>query len=212
MAVSVHQEFCQSIKHLRLYYLTQFQCMQHFDFNPSFQRVFLQVSGLSSSLCKGLRPGKKEICRDLYSLPVFLKLSVFLSLSFMSDDLSITTLTDTSFPFLQRFLLLFLLRTYHHSYLKATFQLTSCLKKIINTPFPTFSCHLVACNTQGLIFQNLFELQLLIHFWKAQGWIKLLIVLPVQILKGPFFVLYYLFSILHILICHLHFSSSWRSQ
>lgn len=59
-------------------------------------------------------------------------------------------------------------------------------KKIIKTPLPTFSCHLLAYNTQGLLFQNLFELQLLIHFWKIQGWIKLLILLPVTILKGLF--------------------------
>lgn len=59
-------------------------------------------------------------------------------------------------------------------------------KKIIKTPLPTFSCHLLAYNTQGLLFQNLFELQLLIHFWKTQGWIKLLILLPVTILKGLF--------------------------
>lgn len=61
-------------------------------------------------------------------------------------------------------------------------------KKIIKTPFLTFSCHLLAYNTQGLLFQNLFELQLLIHFWKTQGWIKLLNIASCYNLKRTLFV------------------------
>lgn len=59
------------------------------------------------------------------------------------------------------------------------------------------SCRLVACNTQGLLFQNLFELYLISHFWKAYSWIKLLVLPPVTVLKGPFSDLHYLFSTSH---------------
>lgn len=78
MAVSIHQELCQSFKYLKLS-IIWLSALMHtvFWLQPLFKKVVLQVSGLSSFLCKGLGSRKKEICWDLCSLPVFLKLLVF---------------------------------------------------------------------------------------------------------------------------------------
>lgn len=94
-------------------------------------------------------------CKNLLGLifpSCFSEAFYIFPLPLMLHDLNITVLTDTPFPFVQGCLSLFLLQTDHQCNISAT----KLSKKTIKTPFPTFSCCLVACNTQGLLFQNLF--------------------------------------------------------
>lgn len=129
--------------HIVLWFLLLFQ-----------RRHFYRYQGLSFSCVRDSHLERQnEVLWDLYSFPVFPMLWVFWFYP-LCLIIWISLFWQTSFPFLQAFLLLLLLQTDHRSYLNATFQLTSCLKKTIKTSFPTLSYHLVACNTQGLLFQK----------------------------------------------------------